>query len=155
YVKNLERLFAIQADPRAVAVSVNEIELTWDVSCRNALWAPRLWWQSWRDSFLDAKTGWGPHLDESQTVHQSYGFSTEELGSMSGSLVLHGRRAKTERFKLYTKGEGVLRYEATLDGERARIRLGAPIRLGKPRDLDQDLSRLARIAYAPLMAVRR
>lgn len=155
YVETLERLFGLLADPKAVAVSVNEIELAWDVSCVNALWAPKLWWRSWADSFLDAHTGGGPSLAEFTTVHQSFGLSAGDLRSLSGSLVLHGQRAKKERFKLYPKHERVLRYEATFAGERAAARLGAPIRLGDRRSLEHDLTKLARLAYEPLMSVRQ
>jgi hypothetical protein len=155
YVETLERLFGLLADPKAVAVSVNEIELAWDVSCASAVWAPKLWWRSWADSFLNAHTGRGPNLAGLTSVHQSFGLSTEDLSSLSGCLVLHGQRAKNERFKLYPKHERVLRYEATFDGERASARLGAPIRLGDHRNLDHDLTKLARLAYEPLMSVRQ
>ena len=107
------------------------------------------------DSFLDAHTGRGPFLDELPTVHQSFGLSERDLHSMSGSRVLHGQKAKGERFKLYPKHERVLRYEATFNGARARTLLGAPIRFDKREHLDEDLSRLARIAYKPLMSVRQ
>lgn len=149
YADNLRDLFAVEVAASAVAVSISEIELTWDAPCRCALWAPKLWWQSWADSFLNARTGPGPMLAELPTVYQSFGLSSWDLHSMSGSRVLHGRNAEGERFKLYPKHEQLLRYEATFDGARARARLGGPIRINSRQNLEADLTRLADLASAP------
>jgi hypothetical protein len=90
YSDNLRVLFGLDVDPHAVAVSMREIELTWDAVCVNAVWAPKLWWKSWRDSFLNAQTGPGPILDGWPRVRQGFGLHWQDVHSMSGSLTIHG-----------------------------------------------------------------
>lgn len=158
YAGLMEEFWGWRPAPSDVGVSLNQVELTWDVACRYADLIPTQWWPAWRSAFRGAgrRSGFFD-ADNAAAVEAS---ESIEPGAVQGTPVFRtgyreGIRADTARgngAKLYVKDARVVRFEAEFTGDRARRLLGHSVRLGEGGTrLGEDLERLAAPVYRRLL----
>jgi hypothetical protein len=152
YAKVFEEVFGVP--PGETAITITQIELTWDRRCQVAQAAPTLWWPSWRDAFLGA--GIGPVGAEEGAPTAWVRGTTEhrEVFAARGPGVLHALDVKGDGAKLYAKHYKLLRYEAELTWKRMTDVRGRPLRLDSLESLRADLEELAAPRYGRILAAQ-
>ncbi|MGQ0507970.1 MAG: hypothetical protein ACT4TC_21920 [Myxococcaceae bacterium] len=165
YIYWFERIFGVPLSPDQVRVSVQKIELTFDVHSEIARHAITEFLHPWLETFVGAgiKTGFFNRRGEKRpSMMKATGY--ENTFAVRGTGVLfaraHGKRRQSA--KLYVKHDRLIRFEATYWRKRAwrvmrqrnKNRRGAAIRLDTFTGLESDLRVLAEAPYRTLLATQ-
>lgn len=150
YIANVEMLFGFRLTPEQVAVSITNIELTWDAICEVAGHALTAFWPPWKRTFRGAGIGSDDDAEDC-AVKLTGATSHREPDAQIATHVLRFSSAKGYGGKLYVKHDRLLRFENEVSGKRVKRILGHRIRLDSRANLEADLNRLAVRPYASLL----
>lgn len=162
YVRIIEKLFGVRIAPEDVLVSVNVIELAWDVySPFLAQQVPSFLAPSWKLRLPE-----GRRVFRVVSVTESGDGALEAVGRVSEpdeadegvaagrGGVLKGRDKKGLILKLYAKTLHVARFELQLSGKSARSFLGRALDPASEESFADQLETIATVTYPRILAVQ-